>query len=88
MHDRREPSTDTAGRHDARGSLPTSRHKRPTARPLRCLPIEHPRQTIIVSRHLILPGQLGILARACDREPHWLGWTLQRLGINGGVRTC
>jgi hypothetical protein len=52
------------------------------------LPIEHPRQTIIVSRHLILPGQLGILARACDREPHWLGWTLQRLGINGGVRTC
>ena len=51
----------------------------------RGLPIEHLRQTVIVSRHLILPGQISILAQACDREPRWLDWALQRLGINGGV---
>jgi hypothetical protein len=51
------------------------------------LPIEHLRQTVIVSRHLILPGQVGLLARACDREPHWLDWALQRLGISGGFRS-
>lgn len=38
----------------------------------RGLPIEHLRQTAIVSRHLILPGQISVLSRACDREPHWL----------------
>jgi len=53
----------------------------------RGLPIEHLRQTAIVSRHLILPGQISILARACDREPHWLDWALQRLGISGGFRS-
>jgi hypothetical protein len=35
----------------------------------RGLPIEHLRQTVIVSRHLILLGQISVLAQACEREP-------------------
>jgi len=53
----------------------------------RGLPIEHLRQTVIVSRHLVLPGQISVLVRACEREPHWLDWALQRLGIGGGFRS-
>ena len=53
----------------------------------RGLPIEHLRQTVIINRSLILPGQTRILAQACDREPLWLDWALRRLGVNGGVRS-
>jgi hypothetical protein len=53
----------------------------------RGLPIAHLRQTVIVSRHLILPGQLRILGQLCDREPSWLDWALHRLGIDSGVRS-
>jgi hypothetical protein len=51
----------------------------------RGLPIEHVRQTVIVTRNLIVPGHLGLLARACDREPQWLDWALHRLGVTAGV---
>jgi hypothetical protein len=51
----------------------------------RALPVEHHRQTVIAYRQLILPGQARVLAQACQDEPHWLDWTLRRLGINGGT---
>jgi hypothetical protein len=51
------------------------------------LPIEHVRQTVIVNRSLILPGQTRILAQACDREPRWLDWALRQLDVTGGVRS-
>jgi hypothetical protein len=53
----------------------------------RGLPIEHVRQTVIASRHLIVPGHIAFLARLCDQEPGWLDWALGRLGINGGTRS-
>lgn len=53
----------------------------------RGLPIEHVRRSIIINHNLILPGQTRILAQACDREPLWLDWALERLGVRGGVRS-
>lgn len=53
----------------------------------RGLPIEYVRQTVIASRHLIVPGHVAFLARLCDQEPGWLDWALHRLGINGGTRS-
>jgi hypothetical protein len=51
----------------------------------RGLPIEHVRQTIIINRGLILPGQIRTLARMCDREPQWLDWALRHMGLPGGL---
>jgi hypothetical protein len=51
----------------------------------RALPIEHLRQTVIVNRGLILPGQTRVLARLCDSEPGWLDWALRHLGVRGGL---
>jgi hypothetical protein len=53
----------------------------------RGLPIEHVRQTAIVNRGLILPGQTRVLTQICDREPRWLDWALSRLGIQGGIKS-
>jgi hypothetical protein len=51
------------------------------------LPIEHVRETVIVNRSLIIPGQTSVLAQACEHEPLWLDWALRQLDIPGGVNS-
>ena len=53
----------------------------------RALPIERVRQTIVLNRHLILPGQTAKVLQICDAEPRWLDWALTQLGISGGLKT-
>ena len=51
----------------------------------RALPIERVRQSIVLDRRLILPGQTAKVRQICDAEPSWLDWALAQLGITGGV---
>ena len=51
----------------------------------RALPVDRVRQSIILNRRLILPGQTARLVQLCDAEPRWLDWALTRLDITGGV---
>jgi hypothetical protein len=51
----------------------------------RALPIERVRQSIILNRRLILPGQTTKIRQICDTEPRWLDWALSKLGVTGGV---
>lgn len=49
----------------------------------RSLPTNRVRQTVILNRRLILPEQTRLLATLCDREPLWLDWALEQLGVPG-----
>jgi hypothetical protein len=51
----------------------------------RALPIDRVRQSIVLNRRLILPGQTVRIVQICDAEPRWLDWALVRLGIAGGL---
>jgi hypothetical protein len=51
----------------------------------RALPIERVRQSIVLNRRLILPGQTAKVRQICDAEPRWVDWALAQLGITGGV---
>lgn len=51
----------------------------------RALPIDRVRQSVILNRNLILPGQTARVVQLCDAEPRWLDWALGQLGIPGGV---
>jgi hypothetical protein len=51
----------------------------------RALPMERVRQSIVLNRRLILPGQTARVRQICDAEPRWLDWALAQLGITGGV---
>jgi hypothetical protein len=51
----------------------------------RALPIERVRQSIILNRRLILPGQTAKVLQICDAESSWLDWALAQVGITGGV---
>jgi len=53
----------------------------------RALPIERVRQSVVLNRRLILPGQTAKVLQICDAEPNWLDWALAQLGITGGVNT-
>jgi len=48
----------------------------------RPLPGRQVRESIVVHRDLLLPEQLNLIARILDREPQWLAWALEKLGVS------
>jgi hypothetical protein len=51
----------------------------------RGLPIDRVRETVIVTKDLVLPDQTRFVWQACEQEPRWLDWALARLGVAGGA---
>ena len=51
----------------------------------RGLPIDRVRETVIITKDVVLPDQTRFVWQVCDREPRWLDWALARLGFTGGT---
>jgi len=51
----------------------------------RALPGARVRESIVLHRRLMVPGQLALIACLCADEPLWLDRALARLGIAGGL---
>ncbi|MFD4724907.1 hypothetical protein ACFWNW_07460 [Streptomyces seoulensis] len=59
---------------------------RPAARGFqRGLPLDRVRETVVISRRILLPEQTNLIARMCDSEATALDWALGKLGVPGGV---
>lgn len=52
---------------------------------LRTLPDGRVRQSVVVHRPLVVPGQYALACQLCTEEPSWLDNALARLGVPGGI---